>query len=135
MHTHRWETPGTGKEQEKCDRHTATRMINRRLTAHMGGSVDVCLGPRQVHDHIQTRAGTLGMLVAAFATSLGPENDAKQMKAEGSDGGRQIPPKWDSATPKATSVLSLHAVSEASPGCKHSDTTCSGSVGEEIWPN
>lgn len=98
----------------------------------MGGSVGVCLGPQQVHDHIQTGAGTLGMLVAAFATSLGPENDAKQMKAEGSDGGRQIPPTWDSATPKATSVLSLHAVSEASSGCQHSDTTCSGSVGEEI---
>lgn len=116
--------------QAHCD-----QKINRRLTAHVGGGVDVCLGPRQVHDHIQTRAGMLGMLVATFATSLGPENDAKQMKAEGSDGGRQIPPTWDPATLKATSMLSLHVVSEASSGCKHSDTTCSGSVGEEIWPN
>ena len=51
------------------------------------------------------------MRMAASGTSLGPENDAKQMKAEGSDGGRQTPPTWESATLKATSVLSLHAVS------------------------
>lgn len=55
------------------------------------------------------------MLTAASGTSLGPENDAKQMKAEGGDGGRQTPPTWESATPKATSVLSLHAVLKPGP--------------------
>ena len=60
----------------------------------MGKAVDACLRPGQVHDRIQTGAGTLGMPMTTLAASLGPENEAKQMEAGGSDGDWQVPSTW-----------------------------------------